>query len=187
MVLIQCINRFNFKNLWKSDSCSVMTNSLWTHGLYSPWNSQGQKTGVGSLSLLQQIFPTQDGTGVSCIAGRFFISWAIREAHYAFITSSTIKVIPRGLRGASFTSPSPCHRRFPPRGIRLRHCLPETLSRCDFSPEVLLTQLMQPSTFWGDKSMNGQHITLHDGVQCGPTWSYHRYHVSIPESLVWTP
>ena len=27
--------------------------------LYSPWNSPGQDTGVGSLSLLQRIFPTQ--------------------------------------------------------------------------------------------------------------------------------
>ena len=33
--------------------------SLWPHGLYSPWNSPGQNTGVGSLSLLQGIFPTQ--------------------------------------------------------------------------------------------------------------------------------
>ena len=33
--------------------------SLWPHGLYSPWNSPGQNTGVGSLSLLQRIFPTQ--------------------------------------------------------------------------------------------------------------------------------
>ena len=30
-----------------------------THGLYSPWNSPGQNTGVGSLSFLQGIFPTQ--------------------------------------------------------------------------------------------------------------------------------
>ena len=91
------------------------------HGLYSPWNSPGQNTGVGSLSLLQGIFPTQglnpglwhcrqilyqlshkgsprilewvvypvsrgsswprNWTGVSCIAGRFFINWAIRETH----------------------------------------------------------------------------------------------------------
>ena len=29
------------------------------HGLYSPWNSRGQNTRVGSLSLLQAIFPTQ--------------------------------------------------------------------------------------------------------------------------------
>ena len=40
-------------------SCSVMSDSLRPHGLYSPWNSPGQNTGVGSLSLLQGIFPTQ--------------------------------------------------------------------------------------------------------------------------------
>ena len=32
---------------------------LWPRGLYSLWNSLGQNTGVGSLSLLQGIFPTQ--------------------------------------------------------------------------------------------------------------------------------
>ena len=31
----------------------------WSHGLYSPWNSPGQNIGVGNLSLLQGIFPTQ--------------------------------------------------------------------------------------------------------------------------------
>ena len=36
-----------------------MSDSLWPRGLYSPWNSPGQHTGVGSLSLLQGIFPTQ--------------------------------------------------------------------------------------------------------------------------------
>ena len=38
---------------------SVVSDSLRHHGLYSPWNSPGQNTGVGSLSLLQGIFPTQ--------------------------------------------------------------------------------------------------------------------------------
>ena len=33
--------------------------TLWPHGLYSPWNSPGQNTRVGSLTLLQGIFPTQ--------------------------------------------------------------------------------------------------------------------------------
>ena len=51
---------------FKNESCSVM--SLRPNGLYSPWNSPGQNNGVGSLSLLQGIFPTQ----VSCIAGGFF-------------------------------------------------------------------------------------------------------------------
>ena len=36
-----------------------MSDSLQPHGLYSPWNSPGQNTGVGSLSFLQEIFPTQ--------------------------------------------------------------------------------------------------------------------------------
>ena len=36
-----------------------MSDSLRPHGLYSPWNSPGQNTGVGSLSLLQVIFSTQ--------------------------------------------------------------------------------------------------------------------------------
>ena len=41
----------------KTGSCSVVFNSLWLHGLYSPWNSPGQNIGVGSPSLLQGIFP----------------------------------------------------------------------------------------------------------------------------------
>ena len=97
-----------------------MSDSLQPYGLYSPWNSPCESTGVGSLSLLQRIFPTQGSnpgllhcrhilyqlshkgsprilewvaytfsswssqprnqTGVSCIAGRFFTNWAIKEA-----------------------------------------------------------------------------------------------------------
>ena len=36
-----------------------MSDSLLLYGLYSPWNSLGQNTGVGSLSFLHGIFPTQ--------------------------------------------------------------------------------------------------------------------------------
>ena len=36
-----------------------MSNSLQTHGPYSPWNSPVQNTALGSLSLLQGIFLTQ--------------------------------------------------------------------------------------------------------------------------------
>jgi len=43
----------------KSESRSVVFDSLWPHGPYSQWNSPGQNTGVGSLSLLQRIFPTK--------------------------------------------------------------------------------------------------------------------------------
>ena len=45
--------------LSESGSCSVVSDSLWPHELYSPWNSPGQNTGVVSLWLLQGIFQTQ--------------------------------------------------------------------------------------------------------------------------------
>ena len=110
----------------ESESCLIVSNSFWPHGLYSPWNSLGENTGVGSLSLLQGIIPTQGSnpgllhcrqilyhliykgssrilewvaypfssgsswprnwTGVSCIAGRFFTNWAIREPWYWKVT-----------------------------------------------------------------------------------------------------
>ena len=43
----------------KSESHLVVSDSLRPHGLYSPWNSPGQNTAVGSLSLLQGIFSIQ--------------------------------------------------------------------------------------------------------------------------------
>ena len=60
-MMIIIIIRFqtcNYK-VRESESHSVMSNSLWPHGLYSPWNCPGQNTRVGSLSLLQGVFPTQ--------------------------------------------------------------------------------------------------------------------------------
>ena len=53
----------NLASMWKSESesesCPVMSDSLWHNRLYSPWNFPGQNTGIGSLSLLQGILPTQ--------------------------------------------------------------------------------------------------------------------------------
>ena len=43
-----------------SESHSVVSDSLRPHGVYSPWNSPSQNSGVGSRSLLQGIFPTQE-------------------------------------------------------------------------------------------------------------------------------
>ena len=97
----------------------VVSDSLWPHRLYSPWNSPGQNTGEHSRSLLQGNLPNsgikprsptlqadslpaepqgsprilewvvypfssisswlRNWTRVSCIAGRFFTNWAIRE------------------------------------------------------------------------------------------------------------
>ena len=53
-------SRIWFRGLQKeSESGSVVSNSFWPQGLYSPWDSPGQNPGVGSLSLLQGIFPTE--------------------------------------------------------------------------------------------------------------------------------
>ena len=38
---------------------SVISNFLQPHGLYSPWNSPGQNTGMDIFSILQGIFPMQ--------------------------------------------------------------------------------------------------------------------------------
>src|SRR5574337_379671 len=56
----------------ETESHSVMSESLQPHGLCSPWNSPGQNTGMGSLSLLQQIFPTQELNWGLLHCSRFF-------------------------------------------------------------------------------------------------------------------
>ena len=49
---------FNIKWKWKSLSHVPFFATPWTI-LYYPWNSPGQNTGVGSLSILQGIFTSQ--------------------------------------------------------------------------------------------------------------------------------
>ena len=60
-------NKKENERKWKLLGPVQLFETPWTN---SPWNSPGQNTGVGSLSLLQWIFPTQ----VSHIVGRFFTS-----------------------------------------------------------------------------------------------------------------
>ena len=65
--------------------CSGVSDFLWPHGLKParplyPWNFSGKNTGAGCHFLFQGIFPTQKLNHVSCIfciAGGFFICWAI--------------------------------------------------------------------------------------------------------------
>ena len=60
-ILSPCL--FNLYAGWSEvrESRSVVSNSLRPHGLniYSPWNFSGQNAGVGILSILWGIFPTQ--------------------------------------------------------------------------------------------------------------------------------
>jgi len=66
--------------IYESESRSVVSNSLWPHGLYSSWNSPGQNTGVGSLSLLQGIFLTQ-GLNPGLLHYRQILYWLNHKAH----------------------------------------------------------------------------------------------------------
>ena len=66
-------------------SHSVVSDSLWPRGLQSarllcPWDFPGKNTEVGFQSLPSGSFQSRDQTWVSHIAGRFFSSWATREA-----------------------------------------------------------------------------------------------------------
>ena len=75
---ISCIGRQILYHLPPgSQSHSVVSDTLQPHGLYGPWNSPGQNTGRGSLSLLQGIW---NWTQASQVAGGFFTVRAIRAA-----------------------------------------------------------------------------------------------------------
>ena len=58
------------------ESHSVVSDSLRPYGLYSPWNSPGQNTGVGSLAVTfsRGYSQPRDQTQMSRIAGGFFTS-----------------------------------------------------------------------------------------------------------------
>ena len=70
---------------WVSASASAASSTLQPHGLWPPrllypWNSPGKNTGVGSHSLSKGSSWPRNQTQVSCTAGRFFTTWATREA-----------------------------------------------------------------------------------------------------------
>ena len=118
----------------ESEICSVVSDSLRPHGLYSAWNSPGQNTGVGSLpspgdlpnpdieprsppalqvdflpagpqgkpnntgvdrlSLLQQIFPTQESNQglLHCRWILYQLSYDGKSHFYKFLLTSNNRV-----------------------------------------------------------------------------------------------
>ena len=63
-----------------TESHSVVSDSLWPHGLYSSWNSPDQNTGEVAIPFSRDFPNLRDRTQVSYIAGRFLTSWATSEA-----------------------------------------------------------------------------------------------------------
>ena len=70
--MYKCYCFLIFSNTNESESCSVVSDSLPSQGLYSPWNSPGYNTGVGSLYLSRGLSQPSDWTQISHIAGEFF-------------------------------------------------------------------------------------------------------------------
>ena len=84
---------------WKwsvAQSCPA----LWPHELSSPWNSPGQNTGVGSLSLLQQIFPTQGSN-----PGLPHCRWILRQLSHR---GSPICTDPTNIMKGTINALAPC-------------------------------------------------------------------------------
>ena len=68
-----------------TESHSIVSDSLWPHGLYSTWTSPGQNTGVGCISFSRASSQPRDRIQVSHTAGRFFTIWATRETHICIL------------------------------------------------------------------------------------------------------
>ena len=67
-------------SLSESDSHSVVSDSLWPHGLDSPGILQARTLEWGAFPFSKKSSQPRDWTQVSRIAGGFFTSWATREA-----------------------------------------------------------------------------------------------------------
>ena len=79
--------KYYLKSELESVSPSVLSDSLWSHGLQTarllcPWNSPGKNTEVGSHALLHGIFLIQESNLGFLYCSRFFTIWATREAQY---------------------------------------------------------------------------------------------------------
>ena len=82
--------------LSKRENCSVVSDSLRPHVLYSPWNSPGKITGVGSLSLFQGIFPAQ-GSNPGLLHCRRVLSYSLGNQRICVTLWCDIHFIAHGL------------------------------------------------------------------------------------------
>ena len=70
---------------WKSESCSVISDSLWPHELYIVHGIlQARILKWAAFLFSRRSSQPRDWTQVSCIAGKFFTMWATREAQWSY-------------------------------------------------------------------------------------------------------
>ena len=72
----------------ESESHSVLFNVLRPHGLYSPWNSPGQNTGVGRLTLLQRIYSTKESNW-----DLLYCRWVFYQLSYKGSPGDRMKIV----------------------------------------------------------------------------------------------
>ena len=167
----------NFKS--ESESHSVMSDSLQPHGLYSPWNFPGQNTGVGSLSLLQGIFPTQ-GSNPGLLHCRWILyqlshKGSPRIPEWLGHPFSSRSSRPRNRTGVSCIAG----------GFFTNWAIRETLDKSH-------SQRFWLRTWAGPKNLHFNSLCLHfNSLSLIPTQVVHRIHVDQhqntcwPHSLVW--
>ena len=90
-----------------NESHSVMSDSLRPHGLYSPWNSPGQNTGMGSLSLPQGIFPTQGSNPDLPHCRQILYQLRHKWNPWGWVGGHKTKEIKDTLKRTQFSCPSP--------------------------------------------------------------------------------
>ena len=74
----QCI--IKVEKAWKYVSSSVVSDSLWPHGLLCPWNSLSKNNGVDSHFLLQGIFSAQ-ASNPSLLLCRQILYWLSHQGN----------------------------------------------------------------------------------------------------------
>ena len=142
-----------------TESCSTVSDSLWPHELYSPWNSTSQNTGVGSLSLLQGIFPTQGSNpGLPHCRQILYHQKPERKWSHSVVSDS---LWPHGLLPARLLCPWDCpgkntgvgchfllQRIFPTQGLNLGlpHCK-QTLYHLSYQGKLKYTYIFISHTY----------------------------------------
>ena len=105
-------NLYSFQS--GSESCSIVSDPLWPHGLYSPWILQARIMESVAFPFSSGSAQPRDWIQVSCTAGGFFTNWAIRDfiskhiSHYLFNVGERIAWLIRTSPGSQLNPSQSC-------------------------------------------------------------------------------
>ena len=158
-----------FVHWWNgSESCLVMSYSLKSYGLCSPWNSLGQNTGVGSQPFSSRSSWPRNQTRVSCIAGGSFTNWVISSVKFSSLTQSCQ------------TFCDPMNRSTP--GLPVHHQFPEF--------KLMSIELVMPSSHLSSVvpfSSCPQSLPASDSFPMNQLFTWGGQSIGVSASAEWTP